>query len=462
MLSRCAVDEAVAALDYHTRNRAPNTFASVVLPRQFDPRKLLETPISSGVVASYERFDQGIALVGIGEAARIDLSDGDLPTTGRSRIQELLAGVEVGESSSLRPRVMGGFRFAPDKHSDTPWEQFSAGSLVLPKMLFILDGENSGVVLAPGTSSSEAIPLIEEVLRNEFTDHTASASFRQLREIRSIDETAWLHSVKTIAGEIRAGRYEKAVLATSIQLESTTELLLGATLAHLRNDYPDCHIVSFRIGDSTMVSASPELLVKLEGGRLETAGLAASQRRSLNEIEDLELGHELLSDPKSRGEHEVVVREIVERLHDVTSSLDMDPEPTVRRFRNIQHLLTRIVGAVPREIDILDLVERLHPTPAVCGRPFDLARRVITEHETFDRGWYAGPIGWLDASGDGEFAVALRTALLRGTQAWLFAGNGIMGDSDPHAELEEVRLKLHPLTEALSGRARSERNPIPA
>lgn len=462
MLSRRAVDEAIAALDHCTRDRAPNAFASVALPRQFDPRKLLETSMSNDVVASYERSDQGVALVGVGEAARVDLANGDLPTVARTRIQELLADVRVSGVTSLRPRVLGGFRFAPEQHPGEPWEQFSAGSLVLPKMLFVLDGENSGVVLAPGTALSEARPLIEEGLRSNSTDRRPSALFGELREIRSIDEAEWLRSVRTIAREIRAGEYEKAVLATSIQLEGTAELPIGATLAHLRADYPDCHIVSFQVDGSTIVCASPELLVKLEGRQLETAALAASQRRSINEIEDAELGHELLTDPKSRGEHEVVVREIVERLDDLTLSLDVDPEPAVRRFRNIQHLLTKIVGAVPGEIDILDLVERLHPTPAVCGRPFDLARRVITEHETFDRGWYAGPIGWLDANGDGEFAVALRTALLRGTKAWLFAGNGIMGDSNPDAELEEVRLKLHPLAEALNGRARSERNPIPA
>jgi isochorismate synthase EntC len=113
-------------------------------------------------------------------------------------------------------------------------------------------------------------------------------------------------------------------------------------------------------------------------------------------------------------------------------------------------------------VDVLELVERLHPTPAVCGRPRDVARRVIGEHEPFDRGWYSGPIGWLDAQGEGEFAVALRTALISGRRAWLFAGNGIMGDSDPQAELAEVRLKLRPLAEALGGRIETEASAIPA
>ncbi|MFA7248496.1 MAG: chorismate-binding protein, partial [Dehalococcoidia bacterium] len=106
-------------------------------------------------------------------------------------------------------------------------------------------------------------------------------------------------------------------------------------------------------------------------------------------------------------------------------------------------------GRVRPGVDVLDLVQRLHPTPAVCGWPAERAREVIARHETFDRGWYAGPVGWMDGAGDGEFAVGLRSAVVRGSQAWLFAGNGIMGDSVPQSELDEVQLKFRPVAEAL-------------
>ena len=131
-------------------------------------------------------------------------------------------------------------------------------------------------------------------------------------------------------------------------------------------------------------------------------------------------------------------------LAPVTSSLRAPNQPQLRRLRNIQHLATEVTGRALPGVDILELLQRLHPTPAVCGWPRDAARKVIAAHEDMDRGWYAGPIGWIDAAGDGEFAVALRCAVVRGTQAWLFAGNGIMGDSDPAAELAEVELKFSP------------------
>ncbi len=456
-----AVDQAAAALAEATRDRSPNGFASALLPTQFDPRALLRAPAVAGVIASIERPDQGFALIGVGEAARVDLAPGDAPTAARPRANALLEGAPPAERR-LRPRLLGGFRFAPAQTPQTPWERFGAGSLVLPRMLFVLEEGDVGVVLAPGVSGDEALRLIERSFENGKTVGASSVLRGPLREARSIDEQSWLQSVATIAGEIRDGAYEKTVLATSIELESDADLPLGATLSHLRADYPDCHVVSFTAGDATLVCASPELLVSLEDGRARTLGLASSQRRGRTPAEDRALGQELLADAKSRVEHEVVVREIVERLDGATDHLEVDDSPSIRRFRNIQHLATRIGGDARDGVDVLEFVERLHPTPAVCGRPRDVAREVIARHEGFDRGWYAGPVGWLDANGDGEFAVALRTALLRGPRAWLFAGNGIMGDSDPRAELDEVSLKFRPLAEALGGRVPSKTSAIPA
>ncbi|MQC48461.1 MAG: isochorismate synthase, partial [Chloroflexi bacterium] len=194
---------------------------------------------------------------------------------------------------------------------------------------------------------------------------------------------------------------------------------------------------------------SPELLVRLSDGQVEALGLAGSLRRGETPEEDERLGEQLMSSAKDRIEHETVVRAIRERLAPATDDLQAPNAPRLRRLRNIQHLSTEIRGRVKPGVDVLDLAQRLHPTPAVCGWPTAVARAVITEHEDFDRGWYAGPVGWVDSAGDGEFAVALRSAVVAGDRAWLFAGNGIMGDSQPEVELAEVRLKYRPLSEAL-------------
>ena len=159
----------------------------------------------------------------------------------------------------------------------------------------------------------------------------------------------------------------------------------------------------------------------------------------------------MLNSVKDRIEHAIVVRALREGLADLATDLRAPNQPVLRRLRNIQHLATEVSADVRPGVDVLDVVERLHPTPAVCGWPAHIARSVIGRYERFDRGWYAGPVGWIDAAGDGEFAVGLRSALVRGARAWLFAGAGIMGDSDPEAELAEIELKFRPLTTALGG-----------
>jgi isochorismate synthase len=226
---------------------------------------------------------------------------------------------------------------------------------------------------------------------------------------------------------------------------------VGRVLSRLRALYPDCHIFSIRAGDSTFLGASPELLVSLREGLASALGLAGSVRRGATPDEDEALGRGLLASAKNRREHATTVGAILEALSGVTEQLLASEQPQLRRLRNIQHLATEVAGRALPGVDVLELVRRLHPTPAVCGWPREAARRVISAIERFDRGWYAGPVGWLDARGDGEFAVALRSALVRLDHAWLFAGNGIMGDSEPESELAEVQLKFRPLTEALSG-----------
>jgi isochorismate synthase len=210
-------------------------------------------------------------------------------------------------------------------------------------------------------------------------------------------------------------------------------------------------VFTFSAGNATFVGASPETLVELHDRNVRALGLAGSARRGDSDEEDDEIGRALMASAKDRIEHETVVRAIRQHLEGATDELLAPNAPTLRKLPNIQHLSTDITATARSGVDVLELVRRLHPTPAVCGWPRDVAIDVIARREHFDRGWYAGPIGWIDARGEGEFVVALRSALVMGKSARLFAGNGIMGDSDPGLELEEVRLKLRPLMEALSG-----------
>ncbi len=437
----------IAALDDQPSRSVPGSFLSLSLPPAFDPRALLNDPARFRVAASFERPDRGLALVGIGEAARVDVPAGSGPASVRDEARLLLDAAVEGDAPGLRARLLGGFRFNPSAAVREPWVDHGAGWLLLPRILFVADGEANGVVLGPGVEPREASDLLRTLASVSAPSVDEGGS--DLRVEQPVNRSRWLASVGAIAEEVRNGAYEKAVLASSMALAGQEPISVGRVLDRLRTNYDDCFVFTMRRGDSVFLGASPELLVSLADGHLHSLGLAGSTPRGVTPEEDEQLGAALMASAKDRIEHETVVRAIRERLEGATQSVRAPNQPQLRRLRNIQHLATDITGQTRPGVHILDLVQRVHPTPAVCGWPADRAREVIGEHESFDRGWYAGPVGWVDGQGDGEFAVALRSALVRGERAWLFAGNGIMGDSDPEAEYAEVQLKFRPLAEAL-------------
>ena len=419
-------------------------FRAVALTPDLDPRALLADPVASGVTASYERPDRGLALVGVGVAKRIDVSAGRGPSSVREDVRQLFETPVEGDAPGLRPRLFGGFRFNPNADLGEPWSDFGAGWLVLPRVLLVMDGESTGAILAPGEDPAFAADLVQRALASR-----EAPSSGPLHVERPMNRPLWLESVATIAAQVREGAYEKAVLASQQFLRGDGPIAIGAALARLRENYPACHVFTMTTNGHTFLGASPELLVRLSDGQVEALGLAGSLRRGETPEEDDHLGEQLMTSAKDRIEHETVVRAIRERLAPATEELHAPNAPRLRKLRNIQHLSTEITGRVRPGVDVLDLVQRVHPTPAVCGWPTAVAREVIAEHEEFDRGWYAGPVGWVDSTGDGEFAVALRSAVVEGDHAWLFAGNGIMGDSEPELELAEVQWKYRPLIEAL-------------
>jgi salicylate biosynthesis isochorismate synthase/menaquinone-specific isochorismate synthase len=204
-------------------------------------------------------------------------------------------------------------------------------------------------------------------------------------------------------------------------------------------------------GESAFIAASPELLVRREGQRASTVALAGSARRSADPAVDDHLGEQLLQSAKDRHENAIVARRIVDTLRPHAVWVTAAPEPGLVRIVNIQHLGRPIRAQLAAPIDAVALTGMLHPTPAVGSEPREIAARLIPALEGLDRGWYAGPVGFTDATGDGEFCVALRCALLRGRDASCYAGCGIVRDSDPVAELAESEFKLEALLPVLAG-----------
>jgi isochorismate synthase len=274
--------------------------------------------------------------------------------------------------------------------------------------------------------------------------------FAPLRTVRSQpDQANWYRTVETMAGAVGRGRLDKVVLARRVDLRSPVELDVPNALRRLAASAPESTIYAYRRAGRTFLGATPERLVRVEGRRFRTAAVAGTIGRGADEAEDARLGRELLASEKDREEHAIVVQFISGLLRPVAERLTVAPSPSVMTLRFVQHLATEIEGSLPESAGLLALGERLHPTPAVGGDPRDAALAMIEEHEGFERGWYAGPVGWLDGAGDGELCVALRCGIVDRTRATLFAGCGIVADSDPAREWEESRIKLRAVVSAL-------------
>ena len=268
------------------------------------------------------------------------------------------------------------------------------------------------------------------------------------------DGQAFVDGVKRAIADIQRGHLRKVVLSHILDLQLSATTHPAPLLHNLRQRYPNCYTFAFGTGTGeTFLGASPECLVHIQRHNsqryLYTEALAGSAPRGKTLIEDKQLGDRLLSHTKECHEHRLVAEFIIDHLQQLGIKTNPTPQPQLRKLANIQHLHAPISGPFPDPLSPLDAVAALHPTPAVAGTPRPEAIARIAQYETFDRGFYAGPIGWIDCQGLGEFAVGIRSALLSGNQARLYAGAGIVAGSDPHRELAEVRLKLQALLAAL-------------
>jgi salicylate biosynthesis isochorismate synthase len=249
---------------------------------------------------------------------------------------------------------------------------------------------------------------------------------------------------------IRAGELDKVVLAREVRVHAPAPIDPAPVFDALRFVFPACYCYLVGTPEVAFIGASPELLVRRDGARAQTVALAGTTRRSADPAVDDLLGEQLLQSDKQRMEQSIVTRRIERTLRPVSVWVAAADEPVLVKVQNVQHLATPIRAQLADPVSCLELAGRLHPTPAVGGEPPELAQPLIPALEGLDRGWYAGTVGWTDLSEDGEFCVAIRCALLRGSVAHLYAGNGIVRDSVPAEELAETEVKLQALLPLLA------------
>ena len=365
---------------------------------------------------------------------------------------------EEGLPAGAGPVWTGGFAFADDGAASAAWSSFPPALMILPELSLCRSGKATHLTLnAIGGSGVDRDRVLDRMrarlaalddaslplLDPDRFGHTEIESVRPPSEFEA--------SVSAAVSRIREGELEKVVLAREVLLRAPAAYDVAAVFGAIRELFPACFCFCCGTPEAAFIAASPELLIRRSGASASTVALAGSARRSSDPAVDDHIGERLLQSTKDRSEHEIVARRIVRRLRPHSVWVEPAPEPGLVKIANIQHLATPIHAQLADPRSAVELAGLLHPTPAVGGEPWPAAGELIDELEGMDRGWYAGPVGWMDATEDGEFCVGIRSALLRDREAHLFAGNGIVADSDPAAELAETEPKLEAMLPLLSG-----------
>lgn len=391
-----------------------------------------------------ERSGLGVSAVGIADRIGVDGGDERLWTLAREVEASLREVRRMDDGPS--PIALGAIPF------DEGWP----AHLVVPERAVIRRRE--GVTRQLDVHPEGFSPMHPE--RERWTGRVLPhEAFEDVHLRPDPEPEEYMAAVEEATRRIRGGQLRKVVLARSIVVAADRALDAKQLLWRLRAVDPDCYVfaspeLALDAGDllptGDLVGASPELLVRKEGSDVAATPLAGSAPRFGDPDEDRASAERLFASAKDREEHELVVRDVATALEPLCDELAYPREPELLRTANVWHLATPFHGRLdPVVRSALDLVAALHPTPAVCGTPREAASGVLSELEPIDRGCYAGPVGWVDADGDGEWAIALRCAEITGTTARVFAGAGIVADSRPEQELDETERKFRALLDAL-------------
>jgi menaquinone-specific isochorismate synthase len=390
-----------------------------------DPGNLLA---SLPRTAPYAWIRHGEGLVGWGQAARADIPPGpDRFTWARQWLATIFADAQSDDTVQTPgsgPVAFGTFTF----------DENSAGStLVVPQTIIARKNGRAWLTTIGDAPHQTFTPLLDPG-RISYGDGSLTAP-------------AWEHVVARAARRIRGGELEKVVLARDLLATAEHPIDIRLLLLRLARRYPECYTFSV----AGLVGATPELLIRRTGQEIQSLVLAGTTPRGTGPADDLRRGTALLASAKDRHEHECAIASVRHTLAPLCAQLHTPDEPELLVLPNVQHLASHVSGRLADGASVLDVVAAMHPTAAVGGTPTHKAIDVIRELEGMDRAGYAGPVGWIDAHGDGEWGIALRSGIVEGRRARLFAGGGIMGDSDPASELAEAQAKFRVMQYALEG-----------
>ena len=395
-----------------------------------DPGPLERYLCERGCLAWIRR---GEGMIGRGVAAQYSpATPAEADAWWREVVGRLHHDTELPGVCGAGPLAFGSFVFDPAHTADH-------SRLVVPRLVI---GRRQGSYWV--TAIGEADPVLPEpVERGSVRRQVAFADDPEA-------ESGWMARVAEAVARIEGDGLSKVVLARAVEARTDAPIDLPALVGWLAAEYPSCWTYAI----DGLVGASPEMLVRRERGLATSRVLAGTIRRSGSEETDLKLASSLARSSKNLIEHELAVASVAEALAPFCSGMNVPESPYVLELPNVLHLATDVTGVAHKKHWALAMAGALHPSAAVCGTPTALARATIAEIEGLDRGRYSGPVGWIDAAGDGEWAIALRCGVLDETDRTrmrLFAGCGIVAGSDPAEELDETKAKLRPMRDALAG-----------
>ena len=374
-------------------------------------------------------------LAGRGEALRVTVPPGD-PAAAATAVHDALATIDVDDE--VRVPGTGAVAFGA-----LPFDPACPGELVVPHVIVGRADDGTRWITHLLTPDA-AIPPPELADRPDRAEPGRAPTRFTVTSPRSTED--WQASLVAVRDELRRGTARKVVLARELIVEADAPIRRADVLGQLRVAYPSCMLFAV----DGFVGATPELLVARSGDQVRSHPMAGTAPRSSDPSTDARLAANLLASDKDRIEHRYTIDMVHDTLLPWCSYLDEEAEPSVVAMANVQHLATLVEGRLSSPpASVIELMRALHPTPAVNGTPRQVALDLIAAHEGIDRGRYAGPVGWVDAAGNGEWAVGIRSAELAGNRARVFAGVGVVADSDPDAELAETRAKFQALLGAI-------------
>ncbi|QEY22579.1 isochorismate synthase [Psychrobacillus sp. AK 1817] len=371
---------------------------------------------------------------------------------------EELCACSLIEKADVSPILFGGFSFDPANKISSEWNSFPSSFFAVATFQLVIRDDQAFVSIHLITEEQDSSAAFEHLrIERDTLIHTAQVKELKVhekpqllqREDRLKDE--YLSAVEAVTNRIRNKEVNKVVIGRSLKLTFENSFSSSTAIYNASMEQPESYLFGLEKEDKIFFGATPERLVKLEKGKVESAGLAGSVRRGTNLEEDKKLGDALLADNKNLMEHQYVVSMIRKVFDQYCEQVKIPSRPKLMKIRDIQHLFTPIEGKIKGSSSLFEFVEAMHPTPALGGEPRQEAIEIIRESEQMNRGYYAAPIGWVNAEGEGEFAVGIRSALIENQYAYLYAGGGLVSESTSLEEFEETRVKFRPMLRTLGG-----------